>query len=106
MGKKDLFLVIWETILILLSMLLYVKIPLYIQEPLNNQFKDWFSPPGSIIISLHLRVISTLVCFVITYIPVFIILKFAKATKTLHILFLICTFLSCVIIAYAIYASR
>lgn len=103
MEKINLFSVIKETILIFLGVILNIKLPLYILEPLNNQFRDWFNPPGSIVIKPHLRVISALVCFVITSIPVFILLRYGKATKTLHIIALIINFLCCGILSYAIY---
>ena len=74
---------------------LSILIPLFVQYPLNVLFRDLFNQNGSIILKPHLRVISTLVCFVITYCIGVKLLNKDNAGIVLRISYAILTFLWC-----------
>lgn len=74
---------------------LSILIPLFVQYPLNVLFRDLFNQNGSIILKPHLRVISTLVCFVITYYIGVKLLNKGNASLVLRISHAILTFLWC-----------
>lgn len=80
---------------------LSIFLPVFIQVPLNFLFRDLFNPSGCIILKPNLRIISALLCFMITYIIGFFILRNAKAKLWLFILHAILTFLWCVLWALA-----
>ena len=46
---------------------LSILIPFFVQHPLNVLFRDLFNQNEGLILKPHLRVISTLTCFIITY---------------------------------------
>lgn len=74
---------------------LSILIPLFVQYPLNVLFRDLFNQNGIIILKPHLRVISTLVCFAITYCIGVKLLNKGNAGLVLRISHAILTFLWC-----------
>ena len=88
-----------KTALIVLCVLASLMIPIFIQSPLNFLFRDLFNPPDWIILQPHLRVISTILCFAITYGTGYYLLNRAKSKKWLFVLHAVLTFLWCGLIA-------
>ena len=77
--------------------------PCFIQSPLNVLFRDLFNPEGWIVLVPHLRVISTIVCFLMTYSIGLVLLYNAKSKWWLYILHIVCTFSWCVFVAEIVY---
>jgi len=81
--------------IIILCVVFSIIFPFFAQGYLNILFRDLFNPPEWIILQPHLRVISTLLCFAVTYGIGYHLLKWAKSKKWLFILHAILTFLWC-----------
>ena len=54
---------------ILLSVVISIVFPVFIQFPLNTLVRDLFNPAGHTILIPNLRILSALTCLIITYIP-------------------------------------
>ena len=78
---------------ILLSIVISVTFPILIQASLNTSFRDLFNPAGCIILTPNLRILSTLICLTITYVPSLLLLIKANSSKWLYIAHAICCFL-------------
>lgn len=74
---------------------LSILIPFFVQHPLNVLFRDLFNQNEGLILEPHLRVISTLFCFAITFYIGVKLLKKGNAGLVLRILHAILTFLWC-----------
>lgn len=85
--------------LIVLCVVFSILFPLFIQGPLNTLLRDMLNPPGWIVLQPHLRIVSTLLCFVTTYGIGYYLLKLAKSKKKLFVLHAVLTFLWCGFIA-------
>ena len=85
--------------LLYLCVLVSLFMPIFIQSPLNFLFRDLFNPPGWNILQLHLRIISTILCFAITYGIGYYLLDKVKVKRWLFILHAVLTFLWCGFIA-------
>lgn len=85
--KRELLCIIKKVIImkkvgiIILCVVFSIIFPFFAQGYLNILFRDLFNPPGWIILQPHLRVISTLLCFAITYGIGYYLLKWAKSKK-------------------------
>ena len=80
---------------IVLCVLWSIFFPLIFQGIFDTVFKDLFNPPGKLILLLHLRIISTILCFLITYIVGIYILKKGCTKMWLYVAHAILTFLWC-----------
>ncbi len=69
--------------------------PLIFQGIFDTIFRDLFNPSGKLILLPHLRVMSTLLCFFVTYIVGIYILKKGSAKMWLYVAHAILTFLWC-----------
>lgn len=76
---------------ILRCVIVSLVLPMLIQDPLNRIFRDLFNPEGWNILQPQYRVISTLICIVITYITGRPLLVKANAQWWLYILHAVCT---------------
>lgn len=85
--------------LLVLTIATALGIPILLQSPLNILFRDLFNPPGWRILLPNLRVLSTLICFLITYVVGFIMLKKRDTKLSLFIIHAILTFLWCGFVA-------
>lgn len=74
---------------------LSILIPFFVQHPLNVLFRDLFNQNEGLILKPHLRVISTLTCFIITYYIGVKLLNKGNAGIILRISHAILTFLWC-----------
>ena len=95
----------WNIITITLCVLVSILLPLIIQSPLNRLFRNLYNPPGWIVLQPHLRVISTLLCIVITYGIGFYCLVLANSKRWLFILHAILTILWCGFIAVLLWLT-
>lgn len=103
--KLKFFSVVKKVFFILITILFVLVIPFFIQYPINVWFRDTFQDSG-IILKPGLRVVSTLVCYVITAAAGWILLHFSGIKKWwLTILFFVLTFLWTVLIAVAEWLS-
>lgn len=94
-----------KVLFLLLTIFTALLIPIFIQYPLNVWFRDTFQE-GWLILKSELRVVSTLVCYVITAAAGWILLHFSGIKKWwLTILFFVLTFLWTVLIAVAEWLS-
>lgn len=89
----------YKIIIVIICVFISLLLPLIIQSPLNRLLRNLYNPSGWIVLLPHLRVISTLICFFITYVIGFSLLILAKSRIWLFILHVILTFLWCVLIA-------
>mgnify|MGYP003295448402 CR=1 len=94
----------WNIIIVILAILISILLPLLIQSPLNTLFRDLFNPSGWIVLKPHLRVISTLLCFSVTYGVGLYLLILLKSKRWLFILHAVLTFLWSVFVAMMVYA--
>ena len=85
--------------IIILCVVFSILFPFFTQGYLNTLFRDLFNPSGWIVLQPHLRVISTLLCFAITYGIGYYLLMWVKSRKWLLVLHAILTFLWCGFIA-------
>lgn len=90
----------WNIILVTLCVFVSIVLPLTIQSPLNRLFRNLYNPPGWIVLQPDLRIISTVLCIVITYGIGFYCLILAKSKRWLFILHAILTVLWCGFIAF------
>ena len=88
-----------KAIFVTLCVLVSLFMPIFIQSPLNFLFRDLFNQPGWNILQLHLRIISTILCFAITYGIGYYLLDKVKVKRWLFILHAVLTFLWCGFIA-------
>lgn len=103
--KSNFFSIVKTVFFLLISILVVFVIPFFIQYPINVWFRDTFQHSG-IILKPGLRVVSTLVCYVITAAAGWILLHFSGIKKWwLTILFFVLTFLWTVLIAVAEWLS-
>ena len=91
-----------NVIIVTLCVLVSIILPIIIQSPLNRLFRNLYNPSGWIVLQPHLRVISTLLCIVITYGIGFWCLKLASSKRWLFVLHAILTILWCGFIAVLI----
>lgn len=94
----------WNILIVTLCVLVSILLPLIIQSPLNRLFRNLYNPPEWIVLQPHLRVISTLICFIITYGIGFYCLISANLKRWLFVLHAILTFLWCGFIAMLLMA--
>lgn len=92
-----------KTICIILCVIVSIVLPILIQSHLNYMFRGWFNPPGWIVLQPHLRIMSTFVCFLITYFPSLFLLRYGKVSYGLRIAHLFCTFIWAILVACLIY---
>ena len=92
-----------KAVLVTLCVLVSLLIPGFIQSPLNFLFRDLFNPPECKILLPYLRVISTILCFAITYGIGYYLLYKSKSKRWLFILHAVLTFLWCGFIAFGIW---
>lgn len=82
-----------KKVFILLSVVISITFPILIQSSLNTLLRDLFNPEGWIILIPSLRILSTLICLTITYVPSLFLLIKANSSKWLYIAHAICCFL-------------
>jgi len=86
-----------RSLIITACVVLSILLPVIIQVPLNFLLRDLTNPHGSIILKPNIRIISTLLCFIITYVVGFFLLRNAKAKPWLYILHVVLTFSWCML---------
>ena len=77
--------------------ILSILIPILTQHPINMLFRDLFNQNGGLILKPHLRVISTLFCFIITVYIGDKLLNKGNASTILRISYAVVTFMWCCI---------
>ena len=82
-----------KKVFFLISVVISIAFPVLIQFSLNTLLRDLFNPAGCIILTPNLRILSTLICFTITYVPSLFLLIKANSSKWLYIAHAICCFL-------------
>lgn len=93
----------WKTLLIVLCVLDALVLPLFIQHPLNVLFRDLLNPDGWMILQPRFRIMSTIVCLLITYASSLLFLILSKPPKWLYVLHAICTILWTLYIAFTLW---
>lgn len=85
--------VIRKVFFLLLTIVVVLKIPFFIQYPINVWFRDTFQH-GGIILKPGLRVLSTLVCYIVNVTIGWLLLRLSGIDKRwLMILYFVLTFL-------------
>lgn len=95
-----------KVVLLIMTILVALLTPVLLQGHLNVLFRDLFNPPGWIVLVPGLRVMSTLVCYVITAAAGWLLLHCSGIRKRwLTILFFVLTFLWTGLVAAALYLA-
>lgn len=101
--KSKFFSIVKKVFFLLITVLVVLVIPLFIQYSINVWFRDTFQHSGIILIP-GLRVLSTLVCYVINASVGWLFLHFSGIKKRwLNILFFVLVFLWTVFFAMLLY---
>lgn len=85
-----------KTLSVVICVVVMIFTPILIQPYLNEGFRNLFNPPGWVVLQPPYRVMSTVLCFIITFAVGYLCLRKGRIGKTGKILYGICSFVWCV----------